>query len=1024
MGCRPRVRAIAATAAVLCVTLLAGAARHVQAFARRAPSAGQRIVLLEQGMATECTLSRGEEHLYQLALTAGEHVRVIVEQRGIDVVVQARRADGTPIADFQEEIRPEGREQVDVVADAAGIYSLAIKPGPGAGSGSYAIRVDGRRPATDADRALQDARALRTAAAGLELAAKLDEARRLFERALTISEAVLGPDDVFVGVLVFDLAGNALDARDDPRAESLFQRAIGVLEKTWGAEHPYPAMARARLALLQQHAGQGLKAEGSLRQASEVIERTLGTDHPWSAIGLMTQAALRYDAGDFEKAEEIDLRAMAIMERIGRTDDPVYAGLSNNLGEVYRSKGDYARAEELYRRALEIAEKWEGPESYRISTAYQNLASIARERKDNARALDYGTRALSIRERLLGGDHPDIAPLLNNLAVLYHVTGDDGRAFETQLRALRLFERVGGPYDRGALLSVGNMARWHAAAGDIENAIAVQRRADAIVEGRLALNLAVGSERQKLAFAASVSERTDRTISLHLREAPANPDASSLAALVVLQRKGRVLDAMTDSFAGARQRVADAGDRALLDQLNSTTTQLAQLALNAPAQARQDDRPRAIKELETRKERLEVELGERNAEFRAQRQPVTLEAVQAAMPDGAVLLEFAIFRSFDPNAALNGEAYGPPHYAAYVVGKHGAPRGQDLGATDTIDDMIGGLRQALRDPRRTDVKQRARALDEQLMRPLRAFFGDATQLLISPDGELNLVPFEALVDEHHRYLIERYAMSYLTSGRDLLRMQVPRMSRSNPVIVADPLFGEPATASTIYFTPIPGTAEEARAIKAVFPEATLLTGRHATKAALQRMEAPRLLHIASHGFFLRNPSRDTQTPAAAAVNGTRAISSSSITVENPLLRSGVALAGANLTHDPHDPHDGGILTALEASGLNLWGTRLVTLSACDTGVGEVRKGEGVYGLRRAFVLAGAETLVMTLWPVSDYLTRQPMTAYYTGLRAGLGRGDALRRAKLALLNRKDRQHPFYWAGFIQSGEWASLDGKR
>ena len=149
--------------------------------------------------------------------------------------------------------------------------------------------------------------------------------------------------------------------------------------------------------------------------------------------------------------------------------------------------------------------------------------------------------------------------------------------------------------------------------------------------------------------------------------------------------------------------------------------------------------------------------------------------------------------------------------------------------------------------------------------------------------------------------------------------------------------------------------------------------------------------------------------------------SASLDIDNPLLRSGLALAGANLIHETHDD---GILTALEASGLNLWGTKLVTLSACDTGVGEVRNGEGVYGLRRAFVLAGAETLVMSLWPVSDAITREPMTAYYAGLRAGLGRGDALRQAKLAMLKRADRQHPFYWASFIQSGEWASLDGRR
>ncbi len=140
-----------------------------------------------------------------------------------------------------------------------------------------------------------------------------------------------------------------------------------------------------------------------------------------------------------------------------------------------------------------------------------------------------------------------------------------------------------------------------------------------------------------------------------------------------------------------------------------------------------------------------------------------------------------------------------------------------------------------------------------------------------------------------------------------------------------------------------------------------------------------------------------------------------------MLRSGLALAGANLI-DGLD--DDGILTALEASGLNLWGTELVTLSACDTGLGEVRDGEGVYGLRRAFVLAGAETLVMSLWPVSDSMSRETMERYYAALKAGVGRGDALRQAKLSMLKREGRRHPFFWASFIQSGEWASLAGTR
>jgi hypothetical protein len=189
--------------------------------------------------------------------------------------------------------------------------------------------------------------------------------------------------------------------------------------------------------------------------------------------------------------------------------------------------------------------------------------------------------------------------------------------------------------------------------------------------------------------------------------------------------------------------------------------------------------------------------------------------------------------------------------------------------------------------------------------------------------------------------------------------------------------------SNIYFAPLPGTAEEARSIQSLFPEAEILTGRQATKASLRGVEAPAILHIATHGCFLDDPPG--QPGGQPAKRGQ---------IEDPLLRSGLALAGANRTKSGGDD---GIFTALEASNLNLWGTKVVTLSACETGVGQVKNGEGVYGLRRAFFLAGAETLVMSMWAVSDRVTRETMAAYYTGLKQGLGRGEALRQAQLAML---------------------------
>lgn len=986
--------------------------------ARRLP----QIEPLDGSRTIQRFLSRGDDHRYQLALAAGECVSVVVEQHGVDVVVQTRHAAGDEIALYDDEIGVRGEERIELVADSQGTYTVAIKASPfQVAEGSYAIRVAGHRRATEADRALQEARRLRTTAAKLESAGRFNDARATFERALSLAEPLLGRDDPFVAILTFQLGGNALEMRDDARARSLYERAIATFERLWGAEHPYTAMARSRLAVVDQHTGQGPKAEAAIQQAMSTLERTVSAAHLWYAQCLISLANMRDDAGDFDKAEALERRAVATLERIGDTDSVRYAAALNNLGQVYWHRHDNERANELYLRALAVAERVEGAGSYRVSTSYQNLGIIAREQRDYAKALDYDTRALAIRERILGPDHLDIAPLVNNLATLYHAMGDDQRALSMHFRALDIWEKRAGPYHRGTLTSVGNIARLYAGIGDTAKAIAFEQRADAIIEKQLALNLGAGSERQKLAFVRSVAERTDRTISFHLRLAPDHPDAAALAALVVLQRKGRVQDAMADVFAAVRQDVAAAADRLLLDQLNETTTRLAQLALKDPDRSDPDERQRSLRELELRREELEAALSEHSARFRAQTRPVTLEAVQAAIPGDAALVEFAVYRPFNPRAERNADAYGPPRYAAYVVRAHTTPAGVDLGDAGAIDRSIAALRDALRNPSR-DVTEPARAVAARIVEPLRSSLGDARRLLISPDGDLNLVPFEALVDARGRYLVERYAISYLTSGRDLLRMQVPRAARGRPVIVADPLFGEPAVdrhpappqaataaaaarggstggGSSMYFAPLAGTGAEARAIKNLYPASTLLTGRRATKGMLQQLKAPSILHIASHGFFLDD--------AGQASSG-----------DNPLLRSGLALAGANLIENGRSD---GILTALEASGLDLWGTRLVTLSACDTGVGQIRNGEGVYGLRRAFLLAGADTLVMSLWPVSDYISREAMVAYYTGLRAGLGRGDALRQAKLAMLKRASRRHPYYWAGFIQSGDWTGLD---
>src|SRR5262245_47454554 len=258
---------------------------------------GQDVAPLGLDPSPERQLTKGEEHRYRLTLAAGEFASVTIVQLGLDVVADTRTPDDHEIATFQDAVTSRGFEHVDLVADTAGTYTFAIKRAPGTiGTGAYTIRLATRRTATDADRSMQEARALRTAAARLMEAGKLDDARPLIERALSIAERVLGPDEKITIDTVCELASNASEARSNMNALLLYQRALAVLSPTRGERAPETAYVQSRVAILYQRAGLRPKAEALVRQALDVIENTLGPDHIWFVQGLVTLSNLRNEA--------------------------------------------------------------------------------------------------------------------------------------------------------------------------------------------------------------------------------------------------------------------------------------------------------------------------------------------------------------------------------------------------------------------------------------------------------------------------------------------------------------------------------------------------------------------------------------------------------------------------------------------------------------------------------------------------------------------------------------------------------
>ena len=888
---------------------------------------------------------------------------------------------------------------------------------------------------------------------------------KLLQRALAIRERALGADHPDTAVTLGNL-GVLYDAEGDPtRAEPILRRALAAFEKSKGPDHPETATALNNLASLYRHRGDYPQAEQFYQRALAINERALGPDHPSLASNLDNVAQLYMEKGDMARAETFYRRALAIRERALGPEHPDVAQSLSNLAFVYQDRGDFAQAEQLNERARTILEKKFGPEHLTVATTLNNLAAIYRSAGQPERGIPLATRAQAIYAKLSGPESPDVALAMNNIGSLMLARTDAPQALALHQRALRLYEKAYGPDHPNVALILSNLSTDYYALGDMAHAVETEARANDIRERQLALALSTGSEEQKRLFAATLTEENDYTIALHAVGAPTSAAALRLALTTILRRKGRVLDAMSDQIAALRRRLKPE-DRALLERLSTANAELAALVLKGAGKQSAAEYQARLSRLNAEVDELQAQISARSTEFRAQSRPVTLEAVQQALPAGAALVEFAVYRPYNPQGRNRQERFGAARYAAYVLRATGAPAWVELGEAAALDQAISNWRDALANPRRADAQQLARALDERVMRPVRRLVGDAQQLFLSPDGALNLIPFGALVDEQNKYLVETYAITYLTSGRDLLRLAVKTDSKQGAVVVADPSFDaggaqgpaagdaqrgtgrRAADFTNAQFTRLPGTAEEGRALSTIMPGLKLLTGAQATEAALKQLSGPQVLHVATHGFFLPD------LPRAGAGDGARGVSlggaaggatPAPLPGENPLLRSGLALAGANARQSAGG--EDGVLTALEASALDLWGTKLVVLSACETGLGRVQSGEGVYGLRRALVLAGSESQVMSLWQVSDAATRDLMVAYYKRLQAGEGRTEALRQVQLAMIKSgpqgavaagaqrglgseikpqaqtEDRSHPFYWASFIQSGEWRSMNAK-
>jgi CHAT domain-containing protein len=757
----------------------------------------------------------------------------------------------------------------------------------------------------------------------------------------------------------------------------------------------------------------------------------------WSAA-MVYQFGNRKDlaAPLFAKAIALTEKEVARLEK-DKPDDWSLQSLIGQLGFMYRYSGNLAKAEAAYQKAIALAKK------KNLSSGYEMmLADLRRIQGRNKDALELLEKSKAEMAKY-GGDasiayNSTIADVLKEM-------GDYKRAEKLLLEYRAYLEKLYTKKNPTIGYAVLSLANLHAVAGDIKAAENEYKFAFDLAEKDLQNAMRQGTQADHAVYFARYSYVLDTALNFHMNIAPTSGTAGRLALTTLLRRKGRVLDAAAASLATLRTKLSK-DDQKLLDALAAARTQLAQLMISG-SKATGGDQAAFTKEvaaLEDKIQALEGKVSKKSAAYRTVTQPINLDTIQKLIPKDARLVEFVNYQPYDIKqtyAQLMSFTYKPRHYLAYVVGHTGDPIVVPLGEAAPIEAAVEKFRKALADPDNDGVNDLGKALDELTFAKIAPELGGATNILIAPDGALNVVPFSALVDDKGDYLIKKFTFTYLTSGRDLMRLAVKTKSQGGGVLFADPSFDSTkdpadkdesrghtsrgmrsADLASLQWPRLPGTAAEADAVTKMFKGLKVYRGDAATEGTVKHLKGPKILHLATHGFFLPDetppPSAGDgrgSTPQPAAV-GMPVVSFNA--AENPLLRSGLAFAGANKLQSGDDD---GLLTALEASALDLQGTKLVVLSACETGVGKVTNGDGVYGLRRSLVIAGAESLVMSMWQVDDFATKELMSGFYKRLAHHEPRSAALRETQLELLAKKAYSHPFYWAAFLPAGATTPLE---
>jgi CHAT domain-containing protein/tetratricopeptide (TPR) repeat protein len=856
--------------------------------------------------------------------------------------------------------------------------------------------------------------------------------RQIGEQSLAIYEAHYGPVDASVVRALSVIASSYLSGMNYSGARPLLERAAVVQDQL---RAPANAALLGQFAFVLSHTGELARALQLQERAVAITQKDSGAHSVAAAHALTNLGRMLYDLGDFPAGDRRMAEALTALEAALGPDAADIADVHIHMGNGARHAERYADAAKHYESALSIYEKRFGPENTRVAGALDNLAQMLEMRGDFDGARQRFERALAIQERELGPRHVWTANLIQGMAKLAADRGDFKESRRLYERNLEIWREQLGPSHPYVIASMSQLAEVEARLGQPREAFGTAAEAGRLRRGNVLATVRYVEEREALNYASLQNSALDTVLRL-ADQAPRE------AWNALIQNRALVLDELgarrhAIHYAGGKDVAKIAAD------LAGAREHLAKLVVQGRGTRTAGEYGAKVEEQRSLVKEFERGLAAQSAKFRVEhdRLEAGFAEIAAALPPGSALVAFARYG----DAAMEVKSLRPtPSYLAFVLrGGESSPELVRLGAAAPIDLSVTRWRAEIdreaasfgRSAGANEVGYRTAgaALRQKVWDPLLNAVGSSRRVYIVPDGALQTVNFAALPVAGEHYLVEKGPLLHsLSAERDiivppgvsplgvsgaggLLAVGNPAFQNqpeSTPSLVSQSVFrGAHSTCtdfSSVRFANLPASAAEASAIESIWKqrggEGVLLTGGHATESAVkQAAVGKRVLHLATHAFFVDG---DCMRPKE----------------ENPLLRAGLALAGANHRADAGAREEDGILTAEEVTSLDLDGAEWVVLSGCDTGAGEVKSGEGVLGLRRAFQIAGARTVITSLWPVDDEQTRQWMVALYRShFTKGLDTAESVRAAAVGRLQARraghESTHPFYWAGFVAAGDW-------